>query len=379
MKYFLIAGEASGDLHGSNLMQEIKNLDQEASFFAVGGDLMKEKSGELVLHYRKMAFMGLWEVVKNIFQIFSNLKLCRKSISDQKPDAVILIDYPGFNLRIARYAKTQGIKVIYYISPKLWAWNSKRIKKIKKYVDHMMVILPFEVGYYKQFDYKVDYVGNPLLDAIEQKRADFPGFNSFITINKLEEKPIIAVLAGSRKHEISTSLPVMLKMKDHFPAYQFVVAAAPSVEKEFYEQFLKDSGFGIVYNQTYDLLSNSYAAIVNSGTAALETAIFEVPQVVCYKVSYLTYLAASIVIKIPYVSLVNLIMNEKVVTELLQNNFNEEILKFELGKITHEENTRREMLKKYRELKGLLGDNGASQRAARLIKNYLAEQEKTNS
>lgn len=375
MKYFVIAGEASGDLHGSNLIREIRKNDPEAVFGIVGGDLMSEQGGEPILHYRKMAFMGIWEVVKNFRQVNRNFKICKKALVDFQPDAVILIDYPGFNLRMAKFAKLKGHKVIYYISPKLWAWNSKRVIKIKKYVDHMLVILPFEVGFYKQFNYKVDYVGNPLLDAIEQKKPGLPGMKSFIEENQLESKPIIAVMAGSRKHEISTSLPVMLKMQDHFPGYQFVVAAAPSVEREFYENFLSNSGFRIVYNQTYALLSNSFAAIVNSGTAALETAVFDVPQVVCYKVAPVSALLIRMVIRVPYVSLVNLIMNEKVVQELLQNDFNEESLVNELQKITSDEEIRREMMKKYRELKDMLGQKGASQRAASLIKHYITNLE----
>lgn len=375
MKYFVIAGEASGDLHGSNLIREIRKNDPEAVFGIVGGDLMGEQGGEPILHYRKMAFMGIWEVVKNFRQVSRNFKICKKALLDFQPDAVVLIDYPGFNLRMAKFAKIKGYKVIYYISPKLWAWNSKRVKKIKKYVDHMLVILPFETGFYKKFDYHVDYVGNPLLDAIEQKKPGLPGLKSFIEVNQLENKPIITVMAGSRRHEISTSLPVMLKMQAHFPGYQFVVAAAPSVEKEFYEKYLENSGFRIVYNQTYALLSNSFAAIVNSGTAALETAVFDVPQVVCYKVAPISAFLIRMVIRVPYVSLVNLIMNEKVVQELLQNDFNEDNLLIELQKITSDEENRREMMKKYRELKDMLGQTGASQRAAGLIKQYLNKRE----
>ena len=375
MKYFVIAGEASGDLHGSNLIREIMKNDPEAVFGIVGGDLMSEQGGEPILHYRKMAFMGIWEVVKNFRQVNRNFKICKKALVDFQPDLVILIDYPGFNLRMAKFAKLIGYKVIYYISPKLWAWNSKRVIKIKKYVDRMLVILPFEVGFYKQFDYKVDYVGNPLLDAIEQKKPDLPGLKSFIEENQLESKPIITVMAGSRKHEISTSLPVMLKLQAHFPGYQFVVAAAPSVEKEFYEKYLKNSAFRIVYNQTYALLSNSFAAIVNSGTATLETAVFDVPQVVCYKVAPVSAFLIRMVIRVPYVSLVNLIMNEKVVQELLQNDFNEENLVKELQKITSDEENRREMMKKYRELKDMLGQKGASQRAASLINHYITNRE----
>ena len=375
MKYFVIAGEASGDLHGSNLIREIMKNDPEAVFGIVGGDLMSEQGGEPILHYRKMAFMGIWEVVKNFRQVNRNFKICKKALVDFQPDLVILIDYPGFNLRMAKFAKLIGYKVIYYISPKLWAWNSKRVIKIKKYVDRMLVILPFEVGFYKQFDYKVDYVGNPLLDAIEQKKPDLPGLKSFIEENQLESKPIITVMAGSRKHEISTSLPVMLKLQAHFPGYQFVVAAAPSVEKEFYEKYLENSAFRIVYNQTYALLSNSFAALVNSGTATLETAVFDVPQVVCYKVAPVSAFLIRMVIRVPYVSLVNLIMNEKVVQELLQNDFNEENLVKELQKITSDEENRREMMKKYRELKDMLGQKGASQRAASLINHYITNRE----
>ncbi len=370
MKYFIIAGEASGDLHGSNLIKEISRVDQEAEFCLVGGDLMSGQGGEPVLHYRKMAFMGIWEVVKHIGQVFSNFRICKKAICDFQPDAVILIDYPGFNLRMARFAKKKGFRVIYYISPKLWAWNSRRVKKIKKYVDQMLVILPFEVGFYQQFGYHVDYVGNPLLDAIEQKRPGLQGFNSFITRNNLDSKPVIAVLPGSRKHEIASSLPVMMKMQDHFPQYQFVVAGAPAVEKEYYDTFLAGSGFRFVTGQTYELLANSFAALVNSGTAALEAAIFLVPQVVCYKVAPVSAFLIRMVIRVPYVSLVNLIMNERVVTELLQDDFNEKNLKDELARITQEEG-RREVVRKYRELRDMLGKEGASGRAADLIYHSL--------
>lgn len=370
MKYFIIAGEASGDLHGSNLIKEINMVDRYAEFCLVGGDLMSDQGGEPVLHYRKMAFMGIWEVVKHIGQVFSNFRVCKKAILDFQPDAVILIDYPGFNLRMARFAKKKGFRVIYYISPKLWAWNRKRVKKIKRYVDHMLVILPFEVGFYRQFGYHVDYVGNPLLDAIEQKRPSLPGLNSFITKNNLDSRPIIAVLAGSRRHEIASSLPVMLKMQEHFPGYQFVVAGAPSVEKEYYDNYLSGSGFRFVSGQTYELLANSYAAIVNSGTAALEAAIFQVPQVVCYRVAPVSAFLIRMVIRVPFVSLVNLIMNEKVVTELLQDDFNEEKLKEQLSILTGEEG-RKETIRKYRELMDMLGEEGASRRAAELIHHYL--------
>lgn len=379
MRYFIIAGEASGDLHGSNLMQEIIKLDPEADFRVVGGDLMKAQGGDLILHYREMAFMGFLEVVKNIFRVFKNFRICKKGILEFQPHAVILIDYPGFNLRMAKFAKIKDFKTFYYISPKLWAWNRKRVRKVKKFVDHMLVILPFEVGFYKQYDYRVDYVGNPLLDAIENKMDSLPGIKSFTGENGLDDRPIIAVLAGSRKHEISTSLPVMMKMEKEFPGYQFVVAGAPSVEPEYYQRFLAGTGFKIVFNQTYALLSNSRAAIVNSGTAALETAIFEIPQVVCYKLSPLTAFLARMVIKIPYVSLVNLIMNEKVVDELLQNDFNESNLLKELKKITGDEGVRREMLKKYRELKHILGEKGASAQAAILIRKFITNHEKSIS
>ncbi len=377
MKYFIIAGEASGDLHGSNLIREINQIDKKAVFTVVGGNLMCEQGANLILHYQNMAFMGAWEVLKNLNQIVKNFSICKSALLEFQPDAVILIDYPGFNLRMAEFAKKNNYKVFYYISPKLWAWNSSRVKKIKKYVDHMLVIFPFETGFYKQFNYNVDYVGNPLLDAIEQKKSVLPGFNRFIAENQLSANPIIAVLAGSRKHEISYSLPIMIKMKNHFPDYQFVVAAAPSVEKKFYENLLKNSGFGIVFNQTYALLSNSYAALVNSGTATLETALFEVPQVVCYKVAPITALLVRLVIKIPFASLVNLILNEKVVTELLQNNFNENNLRQELNNIILHESNRRKIVKKYRELKALLGDSGASKKAAELLTGYIGLPEKT--
>lgn len=370
MKYFIIAGEASGDLHGSNLMQEIRIIDQEAEFMIVGGDLMYKHGGNLILHYREMAFMGLWEVIRNIFMVFRNFRICKRNLMEYSPDAVILIDYPGFNLRMAKFASRRGYRVIYYISPKIWAWNSKRVHAIRKYVRHMLTILPFEKGFYKNYGVQVDYVGNPLLDAIQKEQESLPGLNQFIRDHQLDQRPVIALLAGSRRHEIASSLPVMRKMTDYFPNYQFVVASVPSVEPEFYDQFLAGSDIKRITGQTYALLSNAWAAIVNSGTASLETALFEVPQVVCYRMAGFTAFLARMVIKVPYASLVNLILNRLAVKELIQENFREDKLREELTRIAGDPEYRREIISSYRELKDMLGQSGASARAAKLIYKY---------
>ena len=364
MKYYIIAGEASGDLHGSNLMKEIKKKDPNASFRFWGGDLMMEQGGTLVKHYRDLSFMGFLEVILNLRTILGNIKFCKKDIAAYKPDAVILIDYPGFNLRVAEFVKGLGIKVYYYISPQIWAWKTGRVHSIKKFVDRMFVILPFEKEFYSKYDYDVDFVGHPLLDALK----DLPELNleEFKSKNKLDDRKIIALLPGSRKQEIKIKLPLMLSVANDFPDYQFVVAAAPSQEEEFYKG-IAGNDLNIVYGQTYDLIRNADAALVTSGTATLETAFLNTPEVVCYKGSLISYEIGKRVVKnIEYISLVNLIMNREVVKELIQNELNSKNIKQELTKILSEPK-RSKILDDYKELRQKLGGTGASERTADLI------------
>jgi lipid-A-disaccharide synthase len=364
MKYYIIAGEASGDLHASNLMKELRKLDSESSFRCWGGDLMKAQGAELVKHYRDLAFMGFTEVLMNIRTIFKNIDFCKSDILSYKPDVLILVDYPGFNLRIAEFAKAQGIKVFYYISPQIWAWKQSRVHKIKRVVDKMFVILPFEKEFYEKFDCHVDFVGHPLLDAVEGQMIDSSGWD--ITTNK----PVIALLPGSRKQEIDTMLPLFLEQTKHYPAYQFVIAGAPSQSKEYYQSFIKDKDVKIVYNRTYQLLQRAEAALVTSGTATLETALFNVPEVVCYKGGAVSYMIARQLIKVKYISLVNLIMDREIVKELIQNELNEKNLKAELDKLLNKD-SREKLLKDYSELRSKLGGAGASKKAAKLMVSYL--------
>lgn len=364
MKYYIIAGEASGDLHGSNLIKELKKLDKEADFRCWGGDLMEKEGANIVKYYKELAFMGFIEVIMNLRKILKNISFCKEDIIKYKPDVIILIDYPGFNLRIAEFAKAQGFKVCYYISPQVWAWKQKRVHKIKHIIDRMFVILPFEKEFYKKFGYDVDFVGHPLLDAID---------NNQVELNKSLhwERPVIAVLPGSRKQEVAKMLPVMLELQEEFAAYQFVIAATSSISPDFYSEIIKNRDVGIVYNKTYDLLRISKAAIVTSGTATLETALFEVPEVVCYKANYLSYKIAKSLIKVKYISLVNLVMNKKIVNELIQNDFNKNNLMKEL-KLLFESPQREELINNYRKLKSELGGKGASQKTAKLIIEYLS-------
>jgi lipid-A-disaccharide synthase len=366
MKYYIIAGEASGDLHASNLMKELKKLDTTADFRCWGGDLMKAQGAVLVKHYSELAFMGFIEVIFNLRTIFKNLKLCKHDILQYKPDALILVDYPGFNLRIAEFAKAAGIKVFYYISPQIWAWKQGRVHKIKKTVDKMFVILPFEKDFYKRFDYDVEFVGHPLLDAIndpEYKTA----ITSFRKDEGLSEKPLIAILPGSRKQEISKMLPVMLANVAKFPDYEFVIAGVSSLPDDFYCNIC--SGYDnvkVITGKTYILLSNAVAALVTSGTATLETALFEVPEVVCYKGSAISFFLAKKLVKVKYISLVNLIMDNEVVKELIQQDFNGDQLQSELLKIL-DKDTANKLKQQFAELKLKLGGIGASAKTASLI------------
>ncbi len=367
MKYYLLAGEASGDLHGANLMKGLKQEDPRAEFRFLGGDLMLSEGGFLVKHYSDMAFMGFVEVVANLNTILKNLKTTKKDILTYNPDALILIDFPGFNLKIAEFAKKNNIKVFYYISPKVWAWNQKRVLKIKKVVDKMFCILPFEVDFYNSWGMEVEYVGNPLLDAIDDHRGD----RDFKQKHDLSGKPLIALLPGSRVQEIKKLLPDMVQTALRFPEYRFVVAGAPSFKKEFYTEFLSGQNLPVVFNATYDLLQNSEAAIVASGTATLETALWHLPQVVVYKGNALTIAIARALIKIKFISLVNLILNREAVKELIQENCNPDKISAELQKLLHDPVYRSEMLINYALLTELMGKPGASFKTAHLIYKEL--------
>lgn len=364
MNYYIIAGEASGDLHASNLIKELKVLDANSKFRCWGGDLMKEQGADLVKHYRELAFMGFTEVLMNLRTILQNIDFCKKDILQHKPDVLILVDYPGFNLRIAEFAKTIGIKVFYYISPQIWAWKQSRVHKIKRVVDKMFVILPFEKEFYQRFDYNVDFVGHPLLDAVENYSKQ-PS-----TLSIQTDKKIIALLPGSRKQEIATMLPIMLSMQKYYDNYLFVIAGAPSQSKEFYQTFISNSNVEIVYNQTYQLLQKAEVALVTSGTATLETALFGVPEVVCYKGGAISYAIAKQLVKVKYISLVNLIMDKEIVKELIQGELNETNLKIELDKLLNP-GTRNKLLADYAGLIEKLGGSGASKKTATLMINYL--------
>ena len=375
MKYFLIAGEASGDLHASNLMAALKNEDAQAEFRFFGGDLMQAVGGTLLKHYREMAFMGIIPVVLHLRTILRNMKTCEKEIERFHPDVVILVDYPGFNLKIARYVKTKlRLPVYYYISPKIWAWKQYRIKDFRRYVDRMFCILPFEVEFFRQLHYSVDYVGNPCVDAVDafrQKQSAHP--DSFRKDEELDNRPILALLAGSRRQEIKDNLPTMLAVAAAYPNHQAVIAGAPGIERAFYQQYMGDSKCKIVFDKTYSLLQHSNAALVTSGTATLETALFRVPQVVCYYVK--AGKVASFIFRhffhTKYISLVNLIAGREIVQELFGARFSYREIHDELGRILNDADYRNRMIAGYDSIIRLLGQPGASQRAARLIYTSL--------
>ncbi|TMI82531.1 MAG: lipid-A-disaccharide synthase [Bacteroidetes bacterium] len=374
MKYYIIAGEASGDLHGSNLIKELKKLDANANIRCWGGDKMKDAGGDLVKHYRDLAFMGFAEVVKNLGTILQNLKFCKQDIVQFKPDAVILIDYPGFNLRIAKWSKQHGIKVIYYISPQVWAWKENRVRQMKEYIDKMIIIIPFEKEYFKnKWNWDVEYVGHPLAQVVESEKLNPDRYRE--KSERFSDKGIIALLPGSRKQEIAKKLPVMLEVSRFFPEYQFIVGEAPSVEDEFYQQFTKSySNVSAVKNQTYDLLMQARAALVTSGTATLETALFDVPQVVCYRGSAISYEIAKRVIKVKYIAMVNLIMDKPVVKELIQKELTVDNLKHELHELLTNESRIAQIKKDYAELKRILSEGGdASAKAAKSIIQFLSK------
>lgn len=368
MKYYIIAGESSGDLHGSNLIKALKVEDPEAEFRIVGGDLMAASAVQApLIHTSEMAFMGFIEVLLNIRAIAKNLRTVKADISAYKPDTVILIDFPGFNLKIASFAKKQNITTCYYISPKIWAWNQGRVHNIKKIVDHMFCILPFEVDFYKRFGMKVDYVGNPLLDAI----SDYPFSSNFRAEQKLTDEPIIALLPGSRKMEIDAILPEMVDLYYAFPAHQFVLAGAPNFSEEYYKKYLGDLPISIVFNQTYDLLKNAQAAVVTSGTATLETGILKVPQVVVYKANPISILIARKLIKVRFISLVNLINNFLSVRELIQKDCTTTDIRDELKELTMNPAYRASVMENYDILAEKLGTPGASEKTAKLIVTYV--------
>lgn len=371
MKYYIVAGEASGDLHGSNLMKALKGIDTNAVIRFWGGDLMHAAGGTLVKHYKERAFMGFIEVIMNLNKIFKDISFCKNDISNFNPDVIVFIDNSGFNLRIAKWAKQQGFKTSYYISPQVWASRASRVKDIRRDIDNMYVILPFVKPFYKKHGYEVTFVGHPLIDAIANRQQVIE--YNFREKHKLGNKPIIALLPGSRKQEITKMLSVMLSLIDNYPNYQFVIAGAPSQDYSFYETFIKSNDVKFIPNKTYDLLSVANAALVTSGTATLETALFKVPQVVCYKGSNISYQIAKRIITLKYISLVNLVMDKEVVTELIQNDFNKKRLKQELDNILTPEN-REKLFLDYYELEKKLGGKGASEKTAQLIYKSIKPQ-----
>lgn len=366
MKYYMIAGEASGDLHAANLIAEIKKKDTGADIRAWGGDLMRKQGAILVKHYRHTAFMGFAEVLVNLGKILRNFRECKADLLQYKPDVLVLVDYPGFNMRIARFAHKHHIKVCYYISPQIWAWKRHRVHKVRKYVDKMLVILPFEEPFYKEYGVDATFVGHPLLDELS-KLDDAPRRNFVRRNNLSEKKEIIALLPGSRKQEVDRMLDTMLKVIPHFPQYQFVIAGVPSLDKEVYLKKIGNKDVYFVEKQTYELLQNSSAALVASGTATLEAALLAVPEVVCYKSSGLSYLIAKTLIRVGYISLVNLIMEKEVVKELIQNDFNEENLVQELEKLLKNPKKQKQLLEDLDTLRDRLGNEGASLHAAEIV------------
>ena len=379
MKYYIIAGEASGDLHGSNLIHELKLLDSAAQIRCWGGDKMQDAGAILVKHYSELAFMGFIEVLKNLRTIFKNLANCKADITQYQPDVLVLIDYPGFNLRIASWAKQKGLRVIYYISPQVWAWKESRVNGIKKNVDKMLVILPFEKDFYKKWDFEVEYVGHPLVKVVDDFKVSHSHLETAISSDEISfsepqvKRSIIAILPGSRKQEILTKLPIMLSVAKHFPEFHFVVAKAPSIEDDFYESMLSPyQNVSSVINQTYELLRVAKAALVTSGTATLETALFGVPEVVCYKGSAISFQIAKWLITIKYICLVNLIMKREVVKELIQEQLTENNLSNELKKILYDVDKQLQMKEDYVALKNLLSQGGnASANAASSIYFFL--------
>lgn len=374
MKYYIIAGEASGDLHASNLMKSLKKKDLNADFRYFGGDLMQAVGGTLVKHYRELAYMGFIPVLMNLRTIFRNMEICKQDIHSYQPDVVILVDYPGFNLKIAKYIKDKlHIPVYYYISPKIWAWKEYRIKSIKKYIDKMFCILPFEVEFYQKHNYPVEYVGNPSVDAFYNRDNKEETFDEFVQSNQLDKKPIIALLAGSRKQEIKDNLPTMIAVAEKHTDYQIVIAGAPGIDPSYYKTFIGSSQVHIVFNETYRLLQQANTALVTSGTATLETALFEVPQTVCYKtpVGPLVSFVWDHFFKVKYISLVNLIAGKVVVKELFGKYFSPSQIEEELNSLLYNSSYRKNMDKEYKKVADKLGGPGASEKVANAIYNSL--------
>ncbi len=372
MRYFLIAGEQSGDLHGANLVRELFRADPEAEAECWGGDLMQASGAKLLMHYRKTAYMGFVEVLKNLGSIKKNISLCKNQILSANPDLLILIDYPGFNLRIAEFARKKGFRVFYYISPKLWAWNEKRVEKVKKYVDRMYIIFPFEVAFYRKHNIRAVYCGNPLLDETEGKQASFPDKEECKRSLGLDDKPVIALLAGSRKSEVRQILPRMTEIIPDFREYQFVVAGVKNLPDALYSELTGGLKLKVIRDRTYEILHVADAALVASGTATLEAALFDVPQVVCFRGDFFSMLIAWMVIRVKYISLVNLIGGEEIVRELVQYSLNRKKLVYELRSILPGGTGRSRMLDGYRKVKNILGPSGASRRAAEDIVKTLA-------
>jgi len=372
MKYYLIAGEASGDLHAANLMKVLLETDSEAEFRYMGGDLMQEVSGGMLMHYRETNYMML-DVLFHLRKIFRNISLIKRDVLEWKPDVLIPVDYPGFNMRITRFASTKGIRVFYYILPKVWAWKQRRVNSLKLYVDRLFSILPFEVEFFSRFNMEVEYFGNPLVDHVESFREQFEGEGGWRERHGLGDLPLVALLAGSRKKEIETTLPAMLVLAGERPDYQFVVAGAPSIPTSLYEQFLQGSNVKIVYNETYALLECAEAGLVTSGTATLEAALFELPQVVLYRTSRVAYTIAKRLIKINFISLVNLIYGKKLVEEVIQNKLAKRA-RNEFNRILDNHDYRREMQEGYRVLKDGLGKRGVSQRIGQRMNELLNEE-----
>lgn len=375
MKYYIIAGEASGDVHAANLIRSLRQKDTEAEIRAWGGDRMAAQGAEIVKHYRDLAFMGFVEVLMNIRTIARNIAYCKKDIAAFQPDVLILVDYPGFNLRIAEFAHHQGIRVMYYISPQVWAWKKSRVYKIRKVVDKMLVILPFEKAFYEKYGVDVEFVGHPLLDEIKAQIK--VNRTEFLEMNKLQDQPIIALLPGSRKQEINSMLKIMLMVVDRFPDHQFVIAGLTSVGTAFYQHILKEARAKLVMDQTSSLLQHARAALVTSGTATLETALMEVPEVVCYKGNFISVAIARRIINVKYISLANLIMDREIVKELIQSQLNTKNLSRELDGILNNQKKLQQLYSDYKELKEKLGKEGASQRTAELILENISNQETT--
>ena len=366
MRYFIIAGEASGDLHASFLMGGLKKKDPDAIFCFFGGDLMAEQGGTLLKHYREMAFMGFFTVLLNLKQIKINFKLAEEKLIEFQPDVLILVDYPGFNLRMARFAKAHQIKTFYYISPKIWAWKSGRVKWIQNYVDEVFTIFPFEKEFYDKHNYKIRYVGNPTVDELAVRPNRDQTFKDFIVENGLSAKPIVALLAGSRKQEIKLILPTLTSVAENFPAYQFVIAGAPSLPLSLYKENMPGANLPVLFGKTYELLQQSRAAVVASGTATLETAVINIPQVVCYiiELGRFTSLLRKLFLKITWISLVNLVMNKEIVREFFQENCTPIAVSEELRKILEDTAYRNEMLENYKLMLAKLGPPGCADRAA---------------